>query len=63
MIYGFGNKAYLSTIKDLYDGFIVAYQVSRNNDNLFGHENVRNRYRRNFGTRLWHKAFVFSLSP
>lgn len=33
MAYGFGNKAYLSAIKDLYDGSIIAYQVSRNNDN------------------------------
>lgn len=33
MTYGFGNKAYLSAIKDLYDGSIVTYQVSRNNDN------------------------------
>lgn len=30
MTYGFGNKAYLSAIKDLYDGSIVAYQVIRN---------------------------------
>ncbi|GIP62737.1 hypothetical protein J32TS6_12920 [Virgibacillus pantothenticus] len=29
--YGFGNKAYLSAIKDLYDGSIVAYQVGRYN--------------------------------
>ncbi len=33
MTYGFGNKAYLSAIKDLYDGSIVAYQVGRYNDN------------------------------
>jgi len=33
MNYGFGKKAYLSAIKDLYDGSIIAYQVSRYNDN------------------------------
>lgn len=31
--YGIGKKAYLSAIKDLYDGSIVAYNVSRRNDN------------------------------
>ncbi len=31
--YGLGAKAYLSAIKDLYDGSIIAYEVSRNNDN------------------------------
>lgn len=31
--YGDGLKAYLSVIKDLYDGSIVAYQVSKHNDN------------------------------
>ena len=33
MHYGFGSKAYLSAIKDLYDGSIIAYQVGRYNDN------------------------------
>lgn len=33
MHYGFGNKAYLSAIKDLYDVSIVAYQIGRFNDN------------------------------
>lgn len=33
MKYGFGNKAYLSAIKDLYDGSIIAYQVGYYNDN------------------------------
>ncbi|RKD25135.1 transposase [Ammoniphilus oxalaticus] len=33
MTYLFGNKAYLSAIKDLYDGSIIAYQVGRFNDN------------------------------
>jgi len=33
MTYGFGRKAYLSAIKDLYDGSIIAYQVGRYNDN------------------------------
>ena len=31
--YGVGQKAYLSAIKDLYDGSIVAYCVSKRNDN------------------------------
>ncbi|MGZ7238533.1 DDE-type integrase/transposase/recombinase, partial [Streptococcus pyogenes] len=33
MTYGLGSKAYLSAIKDLYDGSIVAYQISQHNDN------------------------------
>ena len=32
--YGIGKKVYLSAIKDLYDGSIVAYHVSKRNDNL-----------------------------
>ena len=31
--YGLGAKAYLSAIKDLYDGSIVAYEMSHNHDN------------------------------
>lgn len=31
--YGVGKKAYLSAIKDLYDGSIIAYHVSQRNDN------------------------------
>ena len=31
--YGLGSKAYLSVIKDLYDGSIIAYEVSQHNDN------------------------------
>ena len=31
--YGFSCKAYLSAIKDLYDGSIVAYVVGQFNDN------------------------------
>ncbi|MET3557007.1 hypothetical protein ABID29_000116 [Streptococcus rupicaprae] len=31
--YGRGCKAYLSAIKDLYDGSIVAYHISKHNDN------------------------------
>lgn len=31
--YGLGNTAYLSVIKDLYDGSIVAYKVGRFNNN------------------------------
>ena len=33
MTYGLGSKAYLSAIKDLYDGSIVAYHISQHNDN------------------------------
>ena len=39
--YGFGQKAYLSAIKDLYDGAIVAYQVSRSNDNPLVMDTIR----------------------
>ena len=31
--YGLSAKAYLSAIKDLYDGSIIAYEISHNNDN------------------------------
>lgn len=31
--YGLGAKAYLSAIKDLYDGSIIAYEIGHNNDN------------------------------
>lgn len=31
--YGLRAKAYLSAIKDLYDGSIIAYEISHNNDN------------------------------
>ncbi|KXT62378.1 Mobile element protein [Streptococcus gallolyticus] len=31
--YGLGKKAYLSAIKDLYDGSIIAYEISHHNDN------------------------------
>lgn len=31
--YGLGNKAYLSVIKDLYDGSVVAYQIGHFNNN------------------------------
>ncbi|SUO88809.1 ISSth1, transposase (orf2), IS3 family [Streptococcus uberis] len=30
--YGLGAKAYLSAIKDLYDGSIIAYEISHNNE-------------------------------
>lgn len=33
LFYGGHKKAYLSVIKDLYDGSIIAYQVSQRNDN------------------------------
>lgn len=31
--YGLNSKAYLSAIKDLYDGSIIAFEISHNNDN------------------------------
>lgn len=39
--YGLGCKAYLSAIKDLYDGSIVAYHISKHNDNPLVMENLR----------------------
>ncbi len=39
--YGRGCKAYLSAIKDLYDGSIVAYHISKHNDNPLVMENLR----------------------
>ncbi|HEO7375924.1 TPA: hypothetical protein VBF20_000186 [Streptococcus agalactiae] len=30
--YGLGAKAYLSAIKDLYNGSIIAYEISHNNE-------------------------------
>ncbi|MFL2080058.1 DDE-type integrase/transposase/recombinase, partial [Marinilactibacillus psychrotolerans] len=30
--YGKGQKAYLSALKDLYDGTVIAYKISKNND-------------------------------
>ncbi|GGE25127.1 hypothetical protein GCM10011510_02790 [Streptococcus himalayensis] len=32
--YGLGAKAYLSAIKNLYDGSIIVYEIDHNNDNL-----------------------------
>lgn len=39
--YGFSNKAYLSAIKDLYDGSIIAYQVGHYNDNPLVMETIK----------------------
>lgn len=39
--YGMGSKAYLSAIKDLYDGSIVAYHIGLNNDNSLVMETLR----------------------
>ncbi|WP_153048197.1 DDE-type integrase/transposase/recombinase, partial [Streptococcus suis] len=39
--YGIGCKAYLSAIKDLYDGSIVAYVVGQFNDNELVLETLR----------------------
>lgn len=47
--YGLGSKAYLSAIKDLYDGSIVAYHVSHHNDNPLVMENLRKAMKANPG--------------
>lgn len=39
--YGLGCKAYLSAIKDLYDDSIIAYHISKHNDNPLVMENLR----------------------
>lgn len=31
--YGLGQKAYLSAVKDLYDGYIVSFEIGKHNDN------------------------------
>lgn len=31
--YGSGQKAYLSAVKDLYDGYIVSFEIGKHNDN------------------------------
>ncbi len=30
--YGLGQKAYLSAVKDLYDGYIVSFEIGKHND-------------------------------
>lgn len=40
LTYGASQKAYLSAIKDLYDGTIVAYEVSQRNDNSLVMKNL-----------------------
>ncbi|MBP2622316.1 IS3 family transposase, partial [Streptococcus panodentis] len=47
--YGLGKKAYLSAIKDLYDGSIVAYHISQHNDNPLVMENLRKAMEANPG--------------
>lgn len=49
--YGLGCKAYLSAIKDLYDGSIVAYHISHHNDNPLVMENLRKAMEANSGAR------------
>lgn len=39
--YSLSNKAYLSVIKDLYDGSIVAYKVGHHNDNELVMETIK----------------------
>jgi len=45
--YGIGKKAYLSAIKDLYDGSIVAYHVSQRNDNPLVMETLKKAMEKN----------------
>lgn len=45
--YGFSCKAYLSAIKDLYDGSIVAYVVGQFNDNELVLETLRKAQKAN----------------
>ena len=45
--YGFSCKAYLSAIKDLYDGSIVAYVVGQFNDNELVLETLRKHKKAN----------------
>lgn len=53
--YGLGCKAYLSAIKDLYGGSIVAYHISHHNDNPLVMENLRKAMETNPGaTPLLH---------
>ena len=53
--YGLGSKAYLSAIKDLYDGSVIAYHISKNNDNPLVMENLRKAMEANPGaTSLIH---------
>ncbi len=49
--YGLGSKAYLSAIKNLYDGSIVAYHMSPHNDNPLVMENLRKAMVANSGAR------------
>ena len=48
--YGLSGKAYLSAIKDLYDGSIVAYHISHHNDYPLVIENLRKAMVANPGT-------------
>lgn len=45
--YGLSKKAYLSVIKDLYDGSVVAYHVSKNNDNPLVMETLKKAMKEN----------------
>lgn len=36
-----GNRAYLSTIIDLYDRHVIAYKISKNNDNKFSYRHIK----------------------
>ncbi|MGY3781950.1 DDE-type integrase/transposase/recombinase, partial [Streptococcus gallolyticus] len=47
--YGMGAKAYLSAIKDLYDGSIIAYEVSHNNDNPIVIKTIKKALELNLG--------------
>ena len=57
--YGLGSKAYLSAIKDLYDGSIVAYHISRHNDNPLVMENLRKAMAANPTHPQWPRISVY----
>ena len=51
LTYGDSQKAYLSSIKDLYDGTIVAYEVSQRNDNSLVMKNLAQALAQELGDR------------
>ena len=50
--YGLSAKAYLSAIKDLYDGSIIAYEISHNNDNPLVIKTIKKALKLNPGATL-----------
>lgn len=49
--YGNGQKAYLSAVKDLYGGEIIAYEVSKKNDNVLVLNTIEKALRANPGAK------------